>query len=213
MSDVYMATFDSLEIKTSGSVYRPAEDTYLAARAVSKYLSSVRSPSLRVLDLGTGTGALGIFAATSGKVSRAVFADINPEAVRLARQNLKANNNAVNAECEFVRSNLFSNVNGKFDLIIFNAPYLPSVKEKKDTLSKAWDGGDEGIGISIDFLKQARSRLKRHGRIILVASSHANVRKLRRCIKGLGYSIKSFDSESLFFEHITSFMLSQNAAD
>ncbi len=200
-----MIEIGGMDIKTSQSVYVPAEDTELAISAIEKSMHN--SHYQYALDMGTGTGTLGIYAATSGKVDEVTFVDINEHAVSLARQNVEINKTRIlpRCKCKFISSNLFSNIKGRYDLIIFNAPYLVHDEKERSLLAKAWDGGKDGVDVSIDFLEQARQRIRRNGRIILVASSHSNLRRLKSAIRRLGYTIKSTLKEHIFFEDIIAY--------
>jgi release factor glutamine methyltransferase len=99
-------------------VYEPAEDTFLFAENLN-----VKEGEL-VLDVGTGCGLLGILAAK--KASSVLAIDLNPYAIRCAKENSALN--GVSNKISFVQASLFTalNPNIKFNLILFNAPYLPS---------------------------------------------------------------------------------------
>ncbi len=195
-----------IEIKTTDTTYRPAEDTHLAIKSIESVL--VRSKTkMAVLDMGTGSGILGIRAAISSMVAHVTFADINPQAISLARYNVGLNRGKINAACSFAQSDLFSNIRGKFDLIIFNAPYLIHEEKDIDMLSKAWDGGPSGVEVSISFLERAKQHLNTGGRVILVASSHSDLQKLEHAINELGYVVEGQGKEHVSFEDIISFEL------
>ena len=98
-------TFDASQ------VYQPAEDTFLLIRSAT---AEVHADDV-VIEIGTGSGA--VAGAVQKIAPKTLAVDINPHAVAHAREV-----NGVTA----VRSDLFSAVSGKFDLILFNAPYLPT---------------------------------------------------------------------------------------
>ena len=133
-------------------------------------------PGARVLDMGTGTGILGIIAAKqSGEV---VAMDINPYAIRCAKKNTKRNN--VDGKMAFLQGDLFSPlVDGtKFDLILFNAPYLPSEKgEENSWLGRAWAGGKSGRDVIERFITKAPSHLEKNGEILLLQSNLTSMEK------------------------------------
>ena len=99
-------------------VYEPAEDSFLFAENLD-----VKEGD-QVLDVGTGCGLLGILAAK--KAGGVVAVDLNPFAIRCARENSALN--GAQDKMDFVQASLFSALNSgvRFDLILFNAPYLPS---------------------------------------------------------------------------------------
>ena len=140
-------------------VYEPAEDTFLLAENMRVEEDEV------VLDMGTGCGILGILAAE--KACKVVAVDINPHAIRCATRN--ALRNHVASRMQIKRSDLFSSVHeGKFNLIVFNAPYLPTLlEEQRSWLSKAWDGGLNGRTVIDKFTGEAPKHLREWGRILL----------------------------------------------
>ncbi|RLI47431.1 hypothetical protein DRO69_00650 [Candidatus Bathyarchaeota archaeon] len=160
--------FDEYTFHVSKDVYLPAEDTFLLAENLVVNKNDV------VLDMGTGCGILGILAAKRAR--RVVAVDVNPLAVRCAKMNAKLN--GVAEKMELLQSDLFSAVKKKekFDLIIFNAPYLPSeMREEKNWIERAWAGGPTGRQLIDQFILQAPSYLKKGGRILLVQSTLSNL--------------------------------------
>ncbi|MDE1834099.1 MAG: methyltransferase, partial [Candidatus Micrarchaeota archaeon] len=141
-----MINFKGMSLTTSVNVYVPSDDSFIAADVVENLVAEFKGNKLDVLDMGSGTGILGLVAAKSPKVSSVIFADINEDAVKMCKENVNLNANLLHAKCVVKMSDLFSNVDGKFDILIFNAPYLRSDKEdeKRGTISKSWAGGPEG---------------------------------------------------------------------
>jgi release factor glutamine methyltransferase len=161
-------------------VYEPAEDSFLFAENLTVHGGE------NVLDMGTGCGVLGIVAAR--KASRVVAVDINPYAVRCAKENAKLNN--VADKMFFIQGDLFAPIkNGeKFDLILFNAPYLPSESsEGKTWVEQAWAGGADGRAVIDRFLFDFSQHLKGNGRVLLMQSTLADVDKTLKIltVKGL----------------------------
>ncbi len=204
-----MLSYKDLKIKTSPDVYVPAEDSFLAAEAIEFWLSKVPEERLSVLDMGSGSGILGLTAARDPKVESITFVDINDEALSLSSANLELNRDSINANASFIHSHLFENVKNIFDLIIFNAPYLVSGGEE-GMLPKAWEGGLSGIELSKEFLGSAMSYLNPNGAIILVASSHSNLASLLAEIGKKGFRILNEKKEHIFFEDIIVYTLIVN---
>ncbi len=93
---------------------------------------------------------------------------------------------------EFVVSNLFENVQGVFDWIIFNPPYLQSEGDLSDP---TWDGGQRGAEVIERFLEGARDHLSPGGSILLVYSSETGIKP-----EGHGYYWEVLEEKTLFFE-------------
>lgn len=139
-------------------IYFPSEDTYLLIKAA---LAEVK-PTDRVLEIGTGSGAV---AKSLTEITPQVLAvEINPHAAQYAHE--------VNG-IEVIRGDLFKPVCGEFDLILFNAPYLPTNPEERgdDWLEYALDGGPSGREVVERFLHEAPPHLSTFGRILLLISS------------------------------------------
>ena len=199
-----MLEYKGLHIETSDLVYAPAEDSFLMESMISSGIYG--KYNARVLDMGTGTGFLGIAAGAMSNVYEVIFTDINPGAVDIARQNAERNSGIVRSKCSFVIGDLFSGIEGKFDLIIFNAPYLKG-EGGEGMLSEAWEGGKEGVELSIRFLKESKAFLKEHGRVLISASSLANLQMLTDSAAMLGFAIEAEKKVHIFFEDIFAFLL------
>lgn len=170
--------YDGISFEIWEDVYEPAEDTFLAADA----LKQVVQPGNTVLDIGTGCGILAIIAAK--KTHKVVAIDTNPHAVKCAKRN--AENNNIADRIEVRQGNLFQPVRRteKFDVIIFNAPYLPSSPEEEKTwLERAWAGGPQGRRLIDQFIAKAPEYLKKRGKILLVQSNLADIDKTLRMFK------------------------------
>jgi len=145
-----------------------------------------------VLDMGTGSGILAIAAAKKGCSVTAV--DINPDAIDAAKENAKKEK----VKLTFILSDLFEKVKGKFDLIVFNPPYVRTEdSEVTDMQSIAWQGGTDGMLVIDRFLKQVKGFLKPSGRVLLLVSSTDD-----RVPPIPGFKTKVLKKKSLFFERL-----------
>lgn len=105
---------------TDPEVFHPVY--FLSTPVFLDYLATLEVAGKRLLDMGTGSGAIGLFAALRG--ARVTACDVNPRAVALARENARRNG----VSMEVVESNLFALLGGRaFDLICFNLPFYPGV--------------------------------------------------------------------------------------
>lgn len=180
-----------LKIQTHKEVYEPAEDSYLLAENLKIKKGDY------VLDIGTGTG---IQALTAAEKARKVLAvDINPYAIETAKKNAETNKIK---NIEFRKSNLFSKITEKekFDLIIFNPPYLPT--NEKDLLGKSWAGGKKGTETINKFIKQAPKHLKPKGRIMLLVSSINKPEEIIKKLRNKKLKTEITARKKLFFEEL-----------
>ncbi|MDO5844235.1 MAG: 50S ribosomal protein L11 methyltransferase [Methanocorpusculum sp.] len=176
-------------------VYPPSEDTFLLIKAA---LAEVK-PKDSVIEIGCGSGA--VIESLKCRARYVLGVDINPHAVYFT------NKKGVNA----VRSDLFGSISGLFDLILFNAPYLPTEKDEKlnDWLEYALDGGENGREVIEKFLPQAVSHLTRYGRILLLISSLTGLSEINSLCKSMGLislvveQEKMEDGELLYVLRIT----------
>jgi len=181
-------------------VYLPQEDSYLLTQEVKKYLSKIRNKKrkdeLKVLDMGSGSGIQAQTCLKAGiKKENISCIDIDKETIRF----LKSKN------IEAVQSNLFSKVKAKFDLIIFNPPYLPEDKYDKE---KDTTGGKKGYETIIRFLKQAKLHLNKKGAVLLLFSSLSDPNFILEYALKQGYEAKKLSEKKLFFEKLFVYSLS-----
>jgi SAM-dependent methyltransferase len=110
-------------------------DTYRFARAIKANLSEPRLVR-RALDLGCGSGAGGVVLAKNSICRKLVLSDINESALQLARVNAKA----AGVDATIAYSDLFDQLDGEFDLIVANPPYL------NDPLERTYRHGGGALG-------------------------------------------------------------------
>lgn len=121
--------FTDLELRVDERVLIPRPET---EELVNLILSENERENLKLLDIGTGSGAIAL-SLKKARPSWQVFAsDISSDALNLANQNAKDNN----LEISFQKSDIFSAIDGKFDIIVSNPPYI------------AYDDKDE-VGINV----------------------------------------------------------------
>jgi len=180
-----------LKIGKCTEVYEPDDDTLLLLRCLEvKY-------GQRVLEMGCGTGFLSLHMAMEG--AEVTCADSNPLAVECARENAERNG----LEMRVVLSVLFSKIEERYDLIVFNPPYLP-VRDQ-GLLAEAWSGGEGGLEVLGEFLNRAPRFLSPGGRIVVIVSSLMDPDGLKKILEP--FEVQSLGQESLFFERLEALML------
>jgi release factor glutamine methyltransferase len=182
-----------LKLRTDVEVFHPKY--FFSSKILGRYLAAKILPNERVLDMGTGSGVIGIMAAKRGAQVLAV--DINPAAVALADENARLHNLTDHWRC--IKSDLFSRLDPteKFDWIVFNPPYFPQPARRPE--EAAWHAGKNYETIE-RFLLQAKSFLKTNGRIVLILSSDMPLDFLHDQFQRCGYHIASHDSKPHLFE-------------
>ncbi len=149
---------EGLKIKSCKGIYEPREDSYMLANAVKEHAFG------KVLDLGTGSGIQGIVAALDG--CEVTFSDINPNSLECAKENAVLNKVTGN----FVLSDMFGGIDGGFNTIIFNPPYLLSGERRHLDL----DGGKNGRELIDRFLNSYKKHVLEDHIVLLLESSFNN---------------------------------------
>ncbi len=158
---IYGSTeFYGYSFKVDERVLIPRPETEILVRQAVSALSAGDS----MLDLCTGSGAIAVAVACEAAKDKAVTvmaADISEDALAVARENARVNK----ANVTFVRSDLFENVRGRFNLITVNPPYVRSgeisslPKDVRDFEPRiALDGGVDGL----DFYRRIAEKVSRH---------------------------------------------------
>ncbi|WP_313134148.1 peptide chain release factor N(5)-glutamine methyltransferase [Anaerocolumna sp.] len=135
--------FMGLNFKVSNEVLIPRQDTEILVQEVLK-----AADGKTVLDMCTGSGCIIISLDRLGNIKSGTGADISASALKIADEN----NTRLEANVQFLQSNLFEQVQGKYDIIVSNPPYIPTsdietlMEEVKDhEPSIALDGKEDGL--------------------------------------------------------------------
>ena len=194
---VKRAHFGNYVFNVWENVYEPAEDSFLFAENLDV------EKGAQVLDVGVGCGMLGILAAE--KAGSVVAVDLNPYAVFCARENASFNN--LRCKMAFIQTDLLTALNerARFDLILFNAPYLPAAESEEDSwIGRSWAGGINGRKVIDRFISEAQVHLNPDGRILLMQSTLANVEETIRKFGELNLKASIKAQRKLpFFETLT----------
>ncbi len=164
------------------SIYEPAEDSEILKRHIKDYSFKTS------LDMGCGSG---IITKELSKYGTATGADKNPIALEYCRKN--------NPEITFIETDLFSNITNTYDLITFNAPYLPQDEGIDDI---ALYGGREGYEIIEQFLNQVKPHLNKNGTILMIYTSASKPKIIEKIMDNNNFEYKQITKEHYFFEDI-----------
>ena len=163
-------------------IYQPAEDSYLMQKVLKKY---IKNKNIKILEIGCGSG-IQLKTLNNLGMKKIIGVDINPQAVKHCK--------SLGFKCK--KSDLFSNIVGKYNTLIFNPPYLPKDKQEPKSSQTVTTGGKKGSEIINKFLKQAKEHLTNNGKIILLTSS------LTKEINWQDYNKKLLEKKKLFFEEL-----------
>ncbi|MFJ4973649.1 HemK2/MTQ2 family protein methyltransferase [Streptomyces sp. NPDC088755] len=177
---------------TLPGVYAPQHDTHLLMRAVGRELAD---PGKRVLELGTGSGALAVHAARLG--ARVTAVDISRRAVLCAKLNAALHRQRVSVR----HRDLSTFGRGGFDLVISNPPYVPAPVALPPVRGKAraWDGGLDGRAVVDQVCVTAATVLGPGGTLLMVHSAMCGVDVTIDALHGLGLDAQVIDRELVPF--------------
>lgn len=153
----------------------------------------------RILDMGCGSGVLGLSLAHDIRGARVTLSDLSPEALDLARENASAIASADAASLSdrltFLESDLFAAIPADqgFDLIVANLPYVPESERSELSREVAHDpgmalfGGPDGLGIIRRFVPEAARRLRPNG-LLALEIGHDQSADVERLLNEAGLS-------------------------
>jgi len=147
------------------NVLIPRADTEILVEEVLKIANNEEN----VLDLCTGSGCIGISLKKANEKFNITASDISENALTIAMINSKINNVDIN----FIKSNLFKNIEQKFNIIVSNPPYIKTKdieglkKEVKNEPCMALDGGEDGLNFYKEIISNAKQHLTEKGIIAL----------------------------------------------
>ena len=158
--------FMGLNFKVNPGVLIPRQDTETLVEEVLKAVT----PGMEVLDLCTGSGCIAVSLAKFVPGAKVQGVDISPEALKVSEEN--ARRNGVNVH--FFLSDMFGQVEGKFDVIVSNPPYIPTgeiqglMPEVKDFEPHlALDGKEDGLWFYRILAGQGKKYLKPKGTLMV----------------------------------------------
>ncbi|MCL5730108.1 MAG: methyltransferase [Candidatus Pacearchaeota archaeon] len=165
-------------------IYQPAEDSLFLSKFLKKEIVKIKPK--KILDMGSGSGIQAKTCIKSGiKPKQITLADINKSAIDILRKRFP--------DSKVISSDLFGKIKERYDLIVFNPPYLP---ENEFDREQDTTGGKNGSEVINRFLEQAKDHLLPEGIILILTSS------LTKRIDWSGYRKRLLGKKKLFFEEL-----------
>jgi len=173
------------------NIYQPAEDSFLMSRILKEQIPALinEKPNLKFLEIGAGSGI---------HLETAVSLGIKKENIYSSDINRNSVDHCISLGFNCIYSDLFESIKGKYDIIIFNPPYLPEDSREPIDSRISTTAGRKGNEIILRFLKEAKNYLEKDGRIFLITSSLSKDVDF----ENLGYNSKEIGCEKLFFERL-----------
>jgi release factor glutamine methyltransferase len=162
-----VVSFHHRDFKSDARALIPRPETEELAEWI---LSMPMSDDLKVLDMGCGSGVLGLTLAAERPTWHVTLADVSEDALALTKENAEA---LGIGNARLVRSDLFSAVEGEFDGIVANLPYVPEIeraslsREVMHDPALALFGGPDGLKVIRRFVPEAFQHLKPGGWMVL----------------------------------------------
>jgi len=161
--------FMGIEFYVDENVLIPQPDTEILVEEVINICR--KENKSKILDLCTGSGAIGISISKNINNSCVYLSDISIDALKVAKRNCDSilGKNKI----EVIKSDLFDNIEGKFDIIVSNPPYIKSKviktldKEVQNEPLLALDGGEDGLDIYRRIIDEAYKYLNEDGYLSL----------------------------------------------
>jgi release factor glutamine methyltransferase len=187
---------------TDPEVFHPVY--FLSTPVFLDYLATLDVAGKMLLDMGTGSGTVGIFAA--GRGARVTACDINPRAVALAGENARRNG----VEMEVLASDLFSALAGRrFDVICFNLPFYRG--RPGTAFEAAFFGGPEFETIRA-FADGCRDALAPGGAVAVIYSEDSGHERILSLFAEAGFEATEQRTAFKFFERFHLLRLERRAA-
>jgi len=159
--------FMGLHFYVDSNVLIPQPDTEILVEEVI----NICKEDSKVLDLCTGSGAIGVSISRNIENAKVTMSDISKKALEIAKKNAKSNE--VIDKCEFILSDMFENLQEKYDVIVSNPPYIKTEviktldKEVQNEPHIALDGGEDGLNFYKIIAENAYKFLNKNGILAL----------------------------------------------
>jgi 16S rRNA G1207 methylase RsmC len=182
----YSIDFDDIKIIATNGIFAPdVKYTYSSQQSIN-YIKRTDLQNKSVLDMGCGTGVLGIHCIKAG-AEQITFSDVNKNAILNTKKNLEINN--IRSKFEVVNSDVFKNIQGTFYYIFANLPisndlFRPHIKNTTQNIVDK-------------FLMDCKNHLNKDGKVLLNWGSFEDVDYIMNCIKKNNLQFNVFEEKKL----------------
>ncbi len=184
--DPHKILLGNTDITVHDGVFTPDSNLTYSTTQILNFLKTLDLRNKKILDLGCGTGIIGISCLLGG-AEKVTFSDVSQKAIENTLLNL-GNNNLLD-KSEVVNSDLFENIHDKFDFIFANLPianelWLPEINEDTQGLLKR-------------FLEKVPNFVNRNGKVIFNWASFASLEELKTYLQKFNYQFNLFEEKKL----------------
>ena len=165
--------FYGIQMYVNEKVLIPQPDTEILVQEVIKIIEqknkNKEQKDMEILDMCTGSGCIAVAIATNVQNVNVMLADVSREALEIAKVNAQHTNTT--EKFKFIQTNMFENVEGKFDIIVSNPPYIETDtiksldKQVQNEPLLALDGGKDGLEFYRKIIKEGYKYLNPNGYI------------------------------------------------
>jgi release factor glutamine methyltransferase len=197
MADTARENISGFTFTVPPTVFNPRD--YISSGLFADFIKTLELNGKNILDMGSGSGIVSIFAASKGAICTAV--DINPVAVRCTAEN--AERNKLSDRIKAVESDLFTSFEhqnipgGGFDIIFFNPPYYKGIP--RNNFERAFKSGP-GLEVIKDFIAGSKEYLAEKGVIYFILSSDMDLDEVESIFKSGGYTFNIVKKIKKLFE-------------
>ena len=178
--------FMGLEFCVDEHVLIPRQDTEVLAEQVLESLE----PNMKILDMCTGSGCILISLLKHGTGLCGTGVDVSEDALKIAEKNAKK----FDVNANFIKSNLFDEVNEQFDVIVSNPPYIPTavIEQLQDEVRfydprLALDGKEDGLYFYREIVKKSIKYLRQNGKLYFEIG-HDQAEEVKQLMEDAGFS-------------------------
>lgn len=187
--------FMKMEFIVNENVLIPRQDTEILVEEAIKQAKEKKE----VLDMCTGSGAIAISLAKYTKNISITATDISEKAIEIAKQNAKKL--LENHEIQFIKSDMFENIQNKYDIIISNPPYIKTEEIKNYKLEYepklALDGGKDGLKFYKKIIQEGYKYLNPEG-IIMLEIGYDQKEEVKKLIEETKQYKKIYSKKDLY---------------